>query len=268
MSDPFDQANKVAGTVKTVMDLAKDSPELQQAGVELAKTALALTKAVNVCLLPVAAVNFGFDRAKKYFENQFESDIREKMAGVPEERIVEPPASVAGPTLQGLAFTCDEKHLKEMYLSLLAKAMDSESTDSAHPAFAEVIKQISAKEAMALRFVLSVPVNMPIVQIRKRAEPNTFEVVLLHFLPKFVVNENGESVNIDVSPNMVDNWARLGLVSVSYDQHIASEEAYNWVKLHPGFTSQVESVGKENIYFQKGVLWKSDFGKQFASLVF
>ena len=107
-----------------VMKAAGDNPHVKEAGWELGKTALTLTKAINSVLLPVAAVNFAFDKARIYFTERFPADMAQKAASIPPEAVVEPKASVAGPALQGLAFCHEEEDLKEMYLNLLASAMD------------------------------------------------------------------------------------------------------------------------------------------------
>ena len=67
----------------------------------------------------IGAVNFAFDRARQYFSERFAQDLGEKASAIPVDQIVEPKASIAGPALQGLAFSYDEPDLKEMYLNLL-----------------------------------------------------------------------------------------------------------------------------------------------------
>jgi hypothetical protein len=67
--------------------------------------ALTIAKAINVVLLPIAAINFGYERARDYFQSRFESDLREKLADVPSDDVVEPKPPLAGPVMQGLAFS-------------------------------------------------------------------------------------------------------------------------------------------------------------------
>jgi hypothetical protein len=58
-----------------------------------------LPKAINNALLPLAAINFAFDKARAYFAEKFRQDLSEKAAAIPPEQIVEPRASIAGPAL-------------------------------------------------------------------------------------------------------------------------------------------------------------------------
>jgi hypothetical protein len=163
-----EQLKNVKEGVSVIVEVIKaagDNPKVKEAGGELGKTALTLTKAINNILLPVAAVNFAFDKAKVYFANQFPIDIAQKATGIPQEKIVEPKASIAGPALQGLAFSHEEKDLKEMYLNLLVSAMDDRAGNLAHPAFVEIIKQLNAEEAKLLQTVLASDYSFPIAEI-------------------------------------------------------------------------------------------------------
>ena len=49
-----------------------------------------------------------------------------------------------------LRFMEDENPLTELYLNLLARAIDKERCNEAHPAFIKIIEQMSPDEAMVL----------------------------------------------------------------------------------------------------------------------
>ncbi len=156
MSDG-DNEQPITGVVQLigeVMKAAGNDGNVKAAGTELGKSALTVTKALNNCLLPIAAVNFGFEKAKIYFERLFPQELAEKTASIPEDQLVEPKAYIAAPVLQGLAFSHGESSLKEMYLSLLSRAMDKRHESSAHPAFVEIIRQLSPAETSTLSSVL------------------------------------------------------------------------------------------------------------------
>ena len=149
--DSIKTARDGVALVGEILKAAGDNPNVKEAGQNLGQTALTVTKLINNALLPIAAVNFAFDKAKVYFAEKFPQDIAAKTAAIPPEQVVEPKASIAGPALQGLAFTHEEPNLKEMYLSLLATAMDGRVAADAHPAFVEVIRQLSSEEAQLMR---------------------------------------------------------------------------------------------------------------------
>jgi hypothetical protein len=154
MTDPISSAKAGVTVLGELMKVAGDNPHVKEAGSNLGKTALTITKTINNALLPLAAVNFAFDKARRYFDEKFADDLSAKVAAIPVESIVDPKASIAGPALQGLAFTHEEPNLKNMYLSLLATAMDGRVASAAHPAFVEVIKQLTADEADKIAIIL------------------------------------------------------------------------------------------------------------------
>jgi|TARA_B110000971_G_scaffold115823_1_gene118708 hypothetical protein len=88
-----------------------------------------------------------------------------------------PKASIAGPTLQGLAFTHKEINLKEVFLNLLATSMDNRKANVAHPAFVEIVKQLNSEEAGLVRGILQSQVPMPIVEIYIKQNINTMKTL-------------------------------------------------------------------------------------------
>ena len=245
-----------------MLGLRGESPELKETGKQLAKTAETVTTLVNVFLLPIAAVNFGYRKAKEYFENDFQDDFERFTKRIPKDRIVEPTPSIAAPILQGLAFSHEENELKEMYLKLLATAMDERRMSTAHPAYVEIIRQLTPLEAQALKGILYPPRGMPIVilRIREKGGYSDRYTNVVNFM-RFE-----REAEIDLISSMIDNWARLGLVSIDYSKHIADDASYSWVKEHMGY-ALLEEKHKEKIEIVRGVMMPTNFGKLFAAAV-
>ena len=84
------------------------------------------------------------------WQDRFEKWLERVRSSVPEERQVEAPASIAGPVIRSLVFMEDDNPLTELYLNLLARAIDKERQDEAHPAFVKIIEQLSPDEAMVM----------------------------------------------------------------------------------------------------------------------
>jgi hypothetical protein len=68
--------------VGALIGAAADNPSVKAAGAELGKAAHTVAKTINIALLPLAALNFGYDRARRYFEERFTDDMEERLAGV------------------------------------------------------------------------------------------------------------------------------------------------------------------------------------------
>lgn len=266
---PIKAAQSAISLLTDIVKAAGDHPSVKEAAGNLGQTAVTLTKTINNVLLPIAAVNFAFDKARAYFSSTFERDLAEKAAPIPPEHIVEPKASIAGPTLQGLAFTHEEPDLKSMYLALLATAMDDRVATDAHPAFVEIIKQLSAAEAKLLRYVLKKNISVPVAQIRAKSPDQSYSVVLRHLLNLRQAETRQATEDIRL-PAMVDNWIRLGLVEVSYDKFLtAPGTPYDWVEQRPEFIRlcREHNNSEQKVEFQRGIMEQTELGFQFSRTV-
>ncbi|NLR74392.1 DUF4393 domain-containing protein [Leeia aquatica] len=265
--DPLKAARDSVSLVSEVIKAAGESTQVKEAASNLGQTAVTLTQAINNALLPLAAINFACNKARTYFSGKFQQDIAEKTAAIPPEHIIEPKASIAGPTLQGLAFTHEEPNLKEMYLSLLATSMDGRAASVAHPAFVEIIKQLDSEDARLVRNVLQSEDAVPIVQIRRINANSTFSILVPHIFD--LKNTAGIRVENPMTSAMIDNWIRLGLVEIRYDVWLDEPFSYSWVELRPEYIRFAGSslVDKEEVTYQRGGLMRTELGKRFAAAV-
>lgn len=266
--EPVKVVKATGGALTELIKIGADNPDARAAGAQLAKAALTVTTAINNGLAPLAAVNFAIKKFYDYFETRFNSDLSEKLKDVPNRSIVAPKASIAGPALQGLAFSFEEPDLKELYLSLLASAMDARVSDDAHPAFVEIIRQLTSEEARLLRIILATPNSIPVVEFRLAMPQPTpgYRTLLRHVIP--LADEENPSENPRISA-MVDNWIRLGLVMVDYSKWVVGEDQYAWVESTPEpvrLRSQHETEANK-VTVQQGILGRTAFGLQFATAV-
>ena len=126
---------------KLVQSLYKD---LEKAGVpeQSGKLLTDTIKAFRLFTAPIQLLALGQDLLEKRLER-----VRNK---VPEERQIEAHPQIAGPILQNLRFMVDGDILTEMYLNLLARAIDRDRVGEANPAFVKIIEQLCPDEALLL----------------------------------------------------------------------------------------------------------------------
>lgn len=267
--DPIKVAKEGVSLVGEIIKAAGDNPQVKEAASNLGKTAVTLTKTINNVLVPLAAINFAFDKARAYFSGKFQEDIAEIAKAIPPEHIVEPKASIAGPTLQGLAFTHEEPNLKEMYLNLLATAMDGRAASVAHPAFVEIIKQLDSEDARLVRGALQSPLAIPIVQIHRKLKDGSGYQVLVQHLLNLKNSDTGAPVEYAALPAMIDNWIRLGLVEVRYDTFLTDPSNYLWVDQRPEFLRLKEAAQLDvaTVEYQKGILQRTELGIRFSKAI-
>jgi hypothetical protein len=84
------------------------------------------------------------------WQDRLMARLERARAKVPEDRQQEAAPSIALPILMDLRFMEDENPLSELYLNLLARAIDKERCNEAHPAFVKIIEQMSPDEAMVM----------------------------------------------------------------------------------------------------------------------
>jgi len=148
-----DKSDNVTGTIEAVAGLVKSIPiyqdALQPAAIEVGKALGTLAKTIHVALAPVSALVWGYDQAKEFISTR----VAEKLKNVPAEQICTPNPMVAGPALEALKYTGHESTLSEMYANLLATSLDSTTAATAHPAFVEIIKQLTPPEAKLIELL-------------------------------------------------------------------------------------------------------------------
>lgn len=268
MSDPIKSAKDGVILVGELLKAAGDNPDVKKAGENLGQTALIITKTINNALLPLAAVNFAIDKARQYFAGQFHQDLSAKAAAIPSDQLVEPKASIAGPALQGLAFTHEEPNLKEMYLGLLATAMDGRVAGDAHPAFVEVIKQLNSEEAEPIQQLLRSQDFVPIVEVYAEAADSSWTI-----LQRYLLNLETEVTHVPIENNklqaIIGNWIRLGLAEVDYTRHLTGASRYAWVEKRPEYLRHKEQEKNKGgkVSYHPGVMTRTAFGIQFGRAV-
>lgn len=265
---PIVSAQASVVLVGELMKAAGNDPHVKEAAGNLGKAAATLSRTINNALLPLAAVNFAFDKARAYFEGKFQADVAERAANIPPENIQEPKASVAGPALQALAFTHEEESLRNMFLGLLTTAMDSRKAELAHPAFVEIIKQLDSAEARHLIGILKSKNYVPIASVEKAVAGGGQKSLAGH-LANYVSMATQQPMRLPRFPAMLENWSRLGLVEIHYDAWLADENAYKWVEARPEYIELkgLHDSPEEPVSFSKGYARVTHLGTEFAAAI-
>ncbi len=205
------------------------------------------------------------DMSHEYFATEFVTDLAERLAEVSDGDLVAPPAVVAVPALQGLAYALDEPMRKRLFLNLMASAMDKDSTLLAHPAFAQAIKELSEIEAKLLLSLLRHDM-VACVELRTPRRLGTGYATLR----RHILDWHGLDANLPQEvvpgPAYIDNWVRLGVVRVDYSRWALDRGAYKWVTSCPEFVRARVSAGRgwRRVYWQRGIVERTVLGTWFA----
>lgn len=258
--------NKVKETIEAVTGLVKAVPVyddlVQPAAKELGKSLETLARTINLALSPVSGLVWGFEQIKAFLNTKLASNLKD----VPPGDIITPRPNVAGPAIEALRYTGHEESLSDMYANLLAAAMDKNTANRAHPAFVEIIKQMTPDEAKLMALFLK---EEPFQVMSVRAELKTGKggLTIAHNLSLF-----GERAGLDVKaliPSYLDNLNRLGLVYIynrdsytdpgMYDELKASE----LVQHHKSLADAMEGRTSNLV---PGYVRLTDLGEQFGKV--
>jgi hypothetical protein len=109
--------------------------ELGKVGVDVVKTARLI-----LAPLQIAAT----------FQDRFERFLRELNERVPEDRRIEVVPEIAGPALESMRYLNEGSALWDMFREILFKASDKNFTELVHPAFVQIVRQLTRDEAYML----------------------------------------------------------------------------------------------------------------------
>jgi hypothetical protein len=110
------------------------------AGKELGET---LTRTVHVALAPLRGLIWSYEQIGTTVIPLVAEKLKKRT-----DRVVPPKAIVAAPAIEALRYAGSEPPLRDMYVNLLATAMDAKTAESAHPAFVDIIRQMTPDEAV------------------------------------------------------------------------------------------------------------------------
>jgi hypothetical protein len=123
--------------------------------------------------------------------------------------------AAAVPAVQALTYSISEAHIRDLFANLLAADMNIDTKSNAHPAFVEIIKEMTPADAK----VLGVLQKSSQVEFRVRyGSPHGFREVATHY--SFEV----DGVSVAETATSLSNLQRLGLADTMRDEAIISDE--------------------------------------------
>lgn len=260
-----------SSTTKDIIDSVKGVVEavpiyddmLQPAAKELGKGLLTVAKTVNLALSPLQGVVWGYEKIK----DRFFPKIEERLKNVPPENIVTPNISVAGPIMEALRYTGSEEALSDLYANLLAASMDKTTATTAHPAFTEIIKQLTPDEARLIALFPSEP-YMPLIDIRRGTKVGgSVESFVTAYANHSELGDMAKCEHLDLVPAYLDNLVRLGLAEITEGRYYTAPGVYDSLENSQTAKAFKEAIEKNPQYvceFNRKFVGITTLGKQFA----
>jgi hypothetical protein len=199
--------------------------EVQPLGQEVGELTV---RTVRALLRPVSGLIWGFEQ----IEGWVTEAVAEKFKNVPEEHRIEPKLTIAGPIIDSMKYSGSEPHLRELFANLLVTSMDARTAANAHPAFVEIVKQLSPDEAKIVKMMAKgFHEAFPMIYIYRgrrvlKKDTTTGQTALrasLVFGPYSTIGRYSGCRHLRLIPSYITNLVRLQLVNLSNRQKLEPE---------------------------------------------
>jgi len=251
--------------VNSVTNLVKAIPiyqdGLQPAVKEIGKALGTVGKTVNIALAPISALVWGYDQIKDFVEIK----VGEKLKDIPEEKIITPDETIAGPLLESLRYTGHKEELKEMYANLLASSMNADKADNTHPSFVDIIKNMNMYEARIIQY-LAKNNALPMIHIRQIFSKRNGGGIYINKYLSMITYEI-DSLDRNLLPTYYENLMRLKLIDIPYKRYLSEENIYNDLEndeLVLNERKMIDNLDDSKSEIERTYIQLTNFGKLFT----
>ncbi len=264
--DEIDAVAKAAAEIVKATPVYQDT--VQPVAQEVGKALKTLGGVINVALAPLAAMVYGYDVIKEQLKKRLEARLSNTLP----ENIVTPKLQVVGPLLEKYKYVYDNEELSQMFINLLANAMNKDQVEKAHPSFVNVISELSPDEAKLIGVIATENI-LPKLDIRMRSTlPENKDKGYIYTNVNFTLL--GEKAGLqypNLTSSYLSNLERLNIVScpIGDGESYTHKEYYKPLEEHR-FISNFRQEAKNNadeVETVQGIIQVTDFGKLFINAV-
>jgi len=205
------------------------------------------TVGVMLSYLP-RSIRLTFSRWEKWIINGEETlkltaeVLKEKVSKIPENKLCEPEPYVAIPAMQQLSYCENNESLREMYANLLASSMNIDTKWNVHPAFVDIIKQLTPDEAKFLKklppFIM---ILHPLIDVKAKNGSKSHTMISNFTTYGLDVIENKSNIN-----SYIENLERLKIIQIPELSSISNKEVYVELKNNEMLKNSIHSSFSEH----------------------
>ena len=129
----------------------------------LSEVGHALQGTVRVCLAPISAMVWSYDKIATYMDEAIPKYFEERK--ILKDKIVSPNPAIAVPAIKVLRYA-NKDIIKEMFVNILGASMNIETANFVHQSFVEIIRQITPDEAKILKQISTKGLCEPLVYVK------------------------------------------------------------------------------------------------------
>lgn len=250
-------AEGLGKAIETVPELYTDL--IQPSAKETGKFIARIPRAINAAL---SGVDQWIEK-QEYNVEETKKLLAQKLENVSPDKIVPPEPYVAVPALQAISYSMNSDELRNLYANLLAKSMLTETKDSVHPAFIEIIKQMSPIDAQIFTIICKSELR-PLINLQFKLNTGGRQYIQYHcsWIGAFPIKQIATSI---------DNLIRLGLIEIPSSMSYSNERIYDLVKKNPLFKELEQKTidtikEKGNINYEKTYINITDLSNLFFEI--
>lgn len=225
-----------------------------------------LTSTINILLAPFSWAVYGFDIIDSYVKE----GLVKTLSKISPENLSNPEPNIVIPAYEALRYSLDKEDLRKMYINLIASSMLNEKKDKVHPAFVEIIKQLSTTDAKLLynmfnKSKLQIPKIKALVI--ESFEENRYMNLFSSILPQCFYTENLNPLNCECS---LENLERLKLIEIT-DYDISKNDVLMSINSYQDININFEPLNRfkpSTLKTINGNISLTSFGLQFIETVF
>ncbi len=221
-------------------------------------TGMGVGSIVDLVFSPFRYLN---EKSNIYFEHKlkvYKKELEEKEKSIPADKKIEPDFHAVSMALDNSKFCITNDELRKMFVNLIGNTMNSDKKDIAHPAFSEIIKQMTTEDALILETFRNM-CEQPIIKVIVQLDEEKFRQISNRiFFPqsqntKFYAENNIHLEKLSIS---ISNCERLGLLDITYEHRLADDNLYS------DYDKAIKGMKKE-VSLEKGIVYLTEVGRAF-----
>lgn len=191
---------------------------------------------------------------------KYHQELTNSIESIPESKRTEPSIQVTAQALETSKYCVSSEALRKMFVNLISGSMNTDTHSLAHPAFPEILKQLSTDDALLLKDIYtSKQPALPIASLGIGATEGGYTT----FYENIFVPENLDFSCPKCSLSLA-SLERANLISISYTSWLTSDSAYDKLRKTPEYLQAQEistSFQQSSPRFEKGLLKLTALGR-------
>ncbi len=190
--------------------------------------------------------------------------VKDKASKIPEEKLTEPEPYVAVPAIQQLSYCYNSEELRAMYANLLVSSMNSDTKYKVHPAFVDIIKQLTPDEAKILKLISEKKTYYPLIEVQlKDGNGHGYTSLMKNYTTLGnTICENAQNIC-----SYIENLDRLRLICIQDGISLTAPGAYDELDNSEAVEAikQLPFVERNSVTTAHNAFYVTEFGSNFIS---